>query len=206
MKTNKIIFFAFSLAILIGIAGCAPNDTGLNNTDRLTTQTRINNNRNWNNRWDTDFDDFENDISNNRNINLNNGIIRGNGNGNGIGNNDNGISAELAKKISALPEVKSSSVVLTDDTCLVGVNLNGNNINISSALRQKIENIVTDTTNIRTEDVRITADPDLLTRIQGISQQMTTNVGNDIRDFTDDIEDIIRAIVPGTQNRRNINR
>lgn len=222
MKTKKIFFIAFSLAILIGIAGCAPNDTGLNtNTDRLTTQTRINRNRNWNINNDNDFGDLDGgfdvrDTRNNNNTNLNNGMVRRNGtnNQNNLNNNQNTTANDLARKIATLPEVRNASVVLNNDTCLVGVELDNNTTttaNISSALRNKIEDMVEDSTNVDSEDISITADPNLLTRIQSLSQRMTTNVGNtvgnDVRDFTDDIEDIIRAIVPGNGNgnRNTIN-
>lgn len=210
MKTKKILFVTLCLVILIGIAACAPNDTGFDN-NRLSTQTRINRNRNWNINNDEDFGTLDNGINNRLNTNVNNGFDTNNRLNNGMVrrsnnnnvNNQNTTATSLARKIATLPEVRNASVVLTDDTCLVGIQLDNNTTttaNISTALREKIEGMVEDNTNIRGENVSITADPNLLTRIQSLSQEMTTNVGNDLRDFTDDIEDIIRAIVPGNGN------
>ncbi|TJX16306.1 hypothetical protein E9840_01030 [Tissierella creatinini] len=218
MKLKKLTIISFGLVILISMIACAPQDTGLdNNLNRMSTQTRVNQNRvntNWNN------DDRM--IDNLDKSNLDNGMVRNNRMTTSLGKlNTN--AKDLAKKISDLPEVDKASVVLHNDTALVGVKLKGNNNNtlnnnrlntsvnnvnnnISTALRNKIENMVKDETNV--ENVSITSDPNLITRINNISTGMTNQVGNDIRDFTDDIEDLIRDIVPGNSrvNDVNINR
>jgi YhcN/YlaJ family sporulation lipoprotein len=232
MKKNKLLVFAISIAVLVGIAGCAPKDTGLNNTNnRLSTQTRIgqNTNRDLNRNLNVS-DNLNNNIGDYDSLNrtydyggnLNNGMSRDtrfNTMTTSLGNLNN-TANDLARKIGALPEVNKASVVLTNDTCLVGLDLRGtnngtnnvtntntNNNNISTALRQKIESIVRDTANVNADDISITADPDLTTRIQGISTNMTNTVGNDINTFTNDIEDIIRRIIPGTRTNTNtINR
>ena len=211
MKIKKLNIIALGLVVLMTLVACAPRDTGFNNQNRLQTrvgQNRLNENTNWNNN-----DRMIDNLDDGTNTNLNTGMVRNN-----TGNmrntnmttslgNLNTRARELARKISALPEVEDATVVLHNDTALVGVNLNGNNNrNISTALRNKIENMVKDNSNIK--NVSITADPDMIDRITNISTSMTNTVGNDFRDFTNDIEELIRDIVPGGNkvNNTNINR
>lgn len=221
MKTKKLIVIALGLVILTSLAACTPRDTGLNNNlDRMSTQTRINQNTNWDNLNGNGMDSMMNDGFNTNTTNLNNGMMRNNMT-TSMGNLNTKAST-LARKIGALPEVDRASVVLTSDTALVGVDLKGsntnntnlstnlsntttNNGNISSALRTKIEKMVKDEVNVK--DVSITADPNLTTRIRNISSGMINQVGNDMNTFTNDIEQLIRDIVPGTKTRiNNINR
>ncbi len=229
MKLKKLTIIAFGLVILISMSACGPQDTGLdNNLNRMSTQTRVNQNRvntNWNNN-DRMIDNLDKSNLDNgaSNTNLNKGMVRNNRMTTSLGNlNTN--AKDLAQKIGDLPEVDKASVVIHNNTALVGVKLKGSNNNdtlnnnrlntsvnnadtnnISTALRNKIEKMVKDETNI--ENVSITSDPNLITRINNISTGMTNQVGNDIRDFTDDIEDLIRDIVPGNSrvNGLNINR
>lgn len=210
MKTNKIFVIALSLLVLISIAACTPQDTGYNNnTERLSTQTRLSQNNNWNrdDSWDNGMnmnttvrDDLNNGINNNRTNNLNNGMVRNNTMTTSLGNMNNQ-AKDLAKKISNLPEVDSASVVLNDNNCIVGVDLKGTNNTISTSLRTKIENMVKDTNNINATNVSITSDPDLITRVKTLSNGMTNTVGNDVNNFTNDIEQLIRDIVPGGRGR-----
>lgn len=221
MKIKKTIIIALGLAVLIGVAGCNPRDTGLNDTNnKLSTQTRLTPNTTWdNNAWDGNgmndnigTNDNLNNMNNGMygmndlvngttNQNLNNGMVRNNNMTTSMGNLNTNAS-DLARKIGALPEVDSASVVLTNDKALVGVDLKGktNTTTISTALRQKIEKMVKDSSNIKATNVSITADPNLLTRIQTISKGMTNTVGNDIGTFAKDIEQLIRDIVPGGRN------
>ncbi len=216
MKTKKILVIALGLVVLTSLAACAPRDTGLNNNlDRMSTQTRINQNTNWDNLNGNGMDNTMNDGFNTNN--LNNGMMRNNMT-TSMGNLNTKAST-LARKIGALPEVDKASVVLTNDTALVGVDLKGtntnntnlstnlsnttNNGNISSALRTKIEKMVNDEVNVK--DVSITADPNLTTRIRNISSGMTNQVGNDMNSFTNDIEQLIRDIVPGGTGTRRTN-
>lgn len=204
MKTNKIFVIALCLLVLISIAACTPQDTGFNNnTERMSTQTRLSQNNNWNrdDSWDNGMnttveDDLNNGIRNNRTNNLNNGMVRNNTMTTSLGNR-NTQARDLAKRISNLPEVDSASVVLNDNNCIVGVDLKGTNNTISTSLRQKIENMVKDTNNINTNNVSITSDPDLITRVKTLSNGMTNTVGNDVNNFTNDFEELIRDIVPG---------
>ncbi len=224
MKFKKLNLIALGLVVLMSMAACAPRDTGLdNNLNRMSTQTRVNQNRlntNWDNTGLTDNErmiDGTNLAGTNAN-NLNNGMVRNNRMTTSLGNL-NTDAKEIARKIAALPEVENASVVLHNNTALVGVDLKGNNNtlnnntlnttvnnnNISTALRNKIEKMVKDTTNVK--DVSITSDPNLISRIRTISSGMTNQVGNDVRDFTNDIEQLIRDIVPGGRRINNtINR
>ena len=222
MKIKKTIFIALGLAILIGVAGCNPRYTGLNDTNnKLSTQTRLNPNTTWDNnaRDGTGMNDnigMNDNLNNNMNDgmygmndlvngttnqNLNNGMLRNNNMTTSMGNLNTNAS-DLARKIGALPEVDSASVVLTNDKALVGVDLKGNTntTTVSTALRQKIEKMVKDSSDIKATDVSITTDPNLLTRIQTLSKGMTNTVGNDMSTFTKDIEQLIRDIVPGGRN------
>lgn len=217
MKTKKILVIALGLVVLTSLAACAPRDTGLNNNlDRMSTQTRINQNTNWDNLNCNGMDNMMNDFNTNT-TNLNNGMMRNNMT-TSMGNLNTKAST-LARKIGALPEVDKASVVLTNYTALVGVDLKGsntnntnlstnlsntsNNGNISSALRTKIVKMVNDEVNVK--DVSITADPNLTTRIRNISSGMTNQVGNDMNSFTNDIEQLIRDIVPGGTGTRRTN-
>lgn len=217
MKTKKILVIALGLVVLTSLAACAPRDTGLNNNlDRMSTQTRINQNTNWDNLNGNGMDNTMNDFNTNT-TNLNNGMMRNNMTTSM--SNMNTKASTLARKIGALPEVDKASVVLTNDTALVGVDLKGSNMNntnlstnlsntsnngnISSALRTKIEKMVNDEVNVK--DVSITADPNLTTRIRNISSGMTNQVGNDMNSFTNDIEQLIRDIVPGGSGTRRTN-
>lgn len=222
MKKNKLIYFSMALAVLFTVSGCTtPKDTGMNNNlDRYSTQTRIGNRNNNDNMWDTGLDDGMDNMGNmmemnnmgtnwNNTTNLNNGMVRNNRMTTSLGNLNTNAN-DLAKKISALPEVNSASVVVTDNTCLVGVDLNNNNNNnnnnntnnaINDDLRNRIEKIVRDNGNINAADIRITSDPNLLTRIKNISTNIGNGAANTIETIGDDIEDIIRSIVnPGRVN------
>src|SRR5690554_5323124 len=113
MKKNKLLVIAISIAVLVGIAGCAPQDTGLNNTNnRLTTQTRIGRDWDFNRNFNNNDNIFGNDSLNDGN--LNNGMSRDtrfNTMSTSLGNLNNTANT-LARKIGALPEVDKASVVL----------------------------------------------------------------------------------------------
>lgn len=213
MKKNKIKLLAISLVILIALVGCTPAKTNnvADRNNRLTTQTRIGENNGWtrddmntgmNNGLNNDSNNGMNGMlgDNANNINpmnndLNNGMTRSNdtnmtNTGMGMGNMTKN-AGEIAKKISALPEVTSAQVVLTNDTAVVGCNLRGTTQGtMTNALRQKIEKIVKDDSNIT--KVSVTSDPDLYKRIQTMSTGIGSGKMTDT--FTNDINDVIRKI------------
>lgn len=139
-------------------------------------------------------DDFGNDNMNN---NLNNGMTRSNNNSTNMDSLTSNAN-DIARKITDLPEVDRASVVLTNDTALVGCSLRGTTQGtMTTDLKQKIEKIVKDKTNI--EEVSITTDPDLYKRIDTMSNNIGT--GNPIENFAEEVRDLIRRITPGTNNR-----
>lgn len=217
MKIKNKFIVLLGVALVVGIVGCAPADnefdrTGLNNNTQNRLNTSLNNPLN-DNRFNNGIDD---NINNGNN--LNNGMTRMNNNvgNNGInGNNLNSQANDLARRIGDLPEVDSASVVINNNTVLVGLrsindrnntnnmknanNLNNtnNNMEISNSLRTQINEIVEeagyDTTNIQ-----ITSDPDLFNRIEDVSRQTVNSIGNLGNDVIDEIENIIDAINPRT--------
>ncbi|MDD2447824.1 MAG: YhcN/YlaJ family sporulation lipoprotein, partial [Tissierellia bacterium] len=183
MKTKKIYAIAFSLAILVLAVGCTPNNTGLNNNqDRLSTQTRINRDWNLNNEMGVDDldtrlnDGITNNQNNGINNNLNNGMVRNNKNINNM-NNQNAKANKLADEIANIPEVENANVVLNNNSCIVGVDLTNNNNNLTTSLRNRIRNIVKDSTNVSTDNISITTDPDLIERVTSLSEDMANTVG-----------------------------
>ncbi len=227
MKINKFSIFALLLVLSVAMVGCTPadnvNDTGMNNrNNRLTTQTRIGDR--WDNNglnngmsgtndsllndgfdnglngFDNGLNGINNGINNGVNNNLNDGMTRSNGMSTNFGNMATRAN-EIAKKIAELPEVDKASVVISEDTALVGCSLRGNTQGtMTNALRQKIRGIVTESSNIN--NVSVTTDPDMTNRIQTMSNSIFQ--GNPIEGFTEDIRQLIRDITPNTNN--NINK
>lgn len=221
MKKNKIIVLTLALVALISIAGCTPNDTGLNN-DRnrnLSTQTRINNNRStndmgMNNDWNTRNMglDNPNNMNNNmlRNNELNNGMNNGTNDGLNNGmvrpdtNNMSGSANTLAREIAALPEVDKASVVLSNDTAIVGIQLRGTTQGtMTNSLKSKVEKMVKDkSTNIK--NVSVTTDPELYSRVK----TMSTSIGDGttLESLGEDIKDLIRRITPNSNMNNTVPR
>ena len=212
MKKNKLIILTFTLALmLVFTVACQPKNTNMRN---LSTQTRVRNNMLDNNtrlntgtntqdtpgRFDTtgreSYD--TNDMMGNNNTNLNNGMVRNNNNNLTTNLTNARTTADnLAKKISNLPEVNSASVLLTGNTAIVGCDIKGNvEGKMTSSVKQKIENIVKDSNN-NIQNVSITADPDLYTRIRTMATDMGN--GNPIKGFTNEIQEILRRITPTTR-------
>lgn len=212
MKTKKLVVIAIGVAILIGIAGCTPQDTGLNDNNKLNT--RLNQNNSWDDNGMNDMTGNGLNTGNNTGINgvngmdsLNNGMTRNNRMMTTSLGDLNTNASDLARKIGNLPEVDSATVVLTNDTAVVGVDLKGTNTNnnIGTALRQKIERMVKDETNNGITEVSITSDPDLFTRIRTMSTGMNRNTGTMGEEITNDIQQLIRDITPNGMNRTNMN-
>lgn len=161
------------------------NTFGLNNG----MNNGLNNGLGLNNGFNDGFNNGLNDGFNNTGINNNTNLSTSLG-------NMNTNSRDLARRISALPEVTSASVVTSNNNAVVGLKLR-NNQNLGAALRQRIETIVRDTNNGIT-NVSITTDPNLFTRIQNMSNGMTN--GNMMNNIGTEIDDLIRRITPNTTN------
>lgn len=223
MKKNQIKILAIALVILIALVGCTPKTNDMTARNRnLSTQTRIGENNGWtrdnmntglNNDMNMGMNDGlgdnannmnpDNTMNNNMNTDLNNGMTRSNTNmSTSMGNMTQNASA-IASKISALPEVNSAQVVLTNDTAVVGCNLRGTTQGtMTNALRQKIEKIVKDNSDIN--KVSVTSDPALYKRIQTMSTGMGTGRMTDT--FTNDINDVIKKIGNVGNDINNIGR
>lgn len=196
------------------------NDTGMYDRNRLTTQTRIND---WDRNMDWDMNqgidgDYNNSMNNGLNNGPNNNGMNNGMNNNGLNNNlNNGMTRpnnntnfgtmgtranEIANEIAALPEVDRASVVIDNDTALVGCSLRGDTQGtMTNALRQKIRGIVQENTNVT--DVSVTTDPDMTSRIQTMSNNILQ--GNPIENFADEIRNLIRDISPNTRTNTNTN-
>lgn len=223
MKKNQIKVVAIALVILIALVGCTPKTNDMTARNRnLSTQTRIGENNGWtrdglntglNNGTNMGINDGFGDNANNVNPNgtmndnlntdLNNGMTRPNTNMSTSLGNMTQNAAAIASKISALPEVNSAQVVLTNDKAVVGCNLRGTTQGtMTNALRQKIEKIVKDNSNIT--KVSITSDPALYKRIGTMSTGIGSGKMTDT--FTNDINDVIRKIENVGNNINNIGR
>ncbi|HZJ99696.1 MAG TPA: YhcN/YlaJ family sporulation lipoprotein [Tissierellaceae bacterium] len=207
MKINKsyTLVLALALVFTLAIVGCTPtNDTGMTNRNRLTTQTRLND---WDNSG-TNNGIFDDGLGLNDGMNmdnLNNGMTRPRTSNNSSTNFGNmGTSAnEIAEKISQLPEVDRASVVISDDTAIVGCSLRGNTQGtMTNALRQKIRGIVNESVDI--DNVSITTDPDMTSRIRNMSTSILQ--GNPVEEFAEDIRELIRDITPNTNINNNMMR
>lgn len=207
LKINKsyTLVLALALVFTLAIVGCTPtNDTGMTNRNRLTTQTRLND---WDNSG-TNNGIFDDGLGLNDGMNmdnLNNGMTRPRTSNNSSTNFGNmGTSAnEIAEKISQLPEVDRASVVISDDTAIVGCSLRGNTQGtMTNALRQKIRGIVNESVDI--DNVSITTDPDMTSRIRNMSTSILQ--GNPVEEFAEDIRELIRDITPNTNINNNMMR
>lgn len=199
MDNLKIKYFSlFTLLLILSLVlvACSQplgDDTGgLYDRNRLTTQTRIGDR-------DNNFDDglgSQNGLfGNDTNDNLNQGMTRSNQTNN-FGNMGTQAN-EIANKIADLPEVSNASVVISDDTALVGLTLRGNTQGtMTNALRQKIRGIVQDSTDI--DNVSITTDAGMTRRIKNMSTSILQ--GNPIENFADEVRKLIDDITPNTNN------
>lgn len=191
------------------------NDTGMRNNmpydnDRLNT--RLNNGMTRNNDLNNDMLD-NNDMMNNGMYDNDNRNMFDNGNNDMYGNNNNmsnmngnnndmrNLSTranKIAKRVANLSEVNSASVIISEDTAVVGIETKDRNMknNISSDLRKKVEAAVK-AGDKDIDKISITSDPDIYSRLKTMSRDMDN--GNIISDFTNEVQDIIRRIT--TPNR-----
>lgn len=217
LKNNKFKLLGLSLIIAITVAGCGTKNTNYRN---MSTQARLNGNVN--NRWmDNTGLNTKGRLNTNvndgvvRNNNLSNGMVRNNTglNNNNLANtpmnydslrnqtmitdtNTNNMSSRanaIAERVAALPEVNDASVIIHDNTAIVGCDVSNSATNaISNNLRQKVEAAVkVADKNIKT--VSVTSDPTLYGRIRTMSTDIYDN-GHPITGFTNEIKDIINRI------------
>ena len=217
MKKNKTNLLILSMILAITMIGCKPANKNMRN---LSTQTRITED-NVNNRWmnNTAPLNTRDNLNTNLNRNLNNGMVRNDnvlddgmlGNGT-INNNTNRFNTSLtdntstsglsqrastiAQRVTALPDVNTAHVLINGNTAIVGIDTNGNtNTTITDTLKQKIVAAVK-VADKNIKNVSVTADPSIFTRIRTMSLDMnnTNTTNNPIKNFTSDMEDIMRQI------------
>ena len=177
-----------------------PNNTGRLNTNLNNGMTRRNdmnnndflNNGNQNNGMLGTGNERFNDDKLNTRITDNAGF-----NNNMIGNNDmNTLSTranKIAKRVARLKEISSASVVINENTAVVGIEGKDRNMSrdISSDLRKRVEAAVK-SVDRDIDKVSITSDPDIHSRLKTMSNDMRS--GNMVDDFADEIRDIMRRI------------
>lgn len=102
---------------------------------------------------------------------------------------------KIASEITKHNEVRSATVVITENTALVGVNLtSGTKGELNTEIKKQIEDTVKKADN-KIERVSVTADPDLFTRIENIAKDI--GQGRPLSGFGQEVEEIIRRITPG---------
>ncbi|MBM7614602.1 YhcN/YlaJ family sporulation lipoprotein [Alkaliphilus hydrothermalis] len=112
-----------------------------------------------------------------------------------IGQDLNIRADRIVNEIVKLNEVKSATVVITDKTALVGVNLKENiDGEMTTESKKKIENVVR-RTDSEIDRVSVSADPEIFDSIENIVRE--TGRGRPLSSFGDEIEDIVRRITPG---------
>ncbi|WP_425446973.1 YhcN/YlaJ family sporulation lipoprotein [Dethiothermospora halolimnae] len=135
---------------------------------------------------DANIDD-DNDMLNNNNMN-------NNMNENGMNNNMSARADRIANKITTMDNVDRATVIITGDTALVGVDMNGNTTgNMTTTVENDIKKMVKNTDN-QIDNVSVTTDPDLFDRLDNIYE--STRNGRPVSGFADEIEEIMRRITP----------
>lgn len=99
----------------------------------------------------------------------------------------------IADEVTALEEVRSATVVITENTALVGITLSDDMEEVGTELENRIEDVVTEADR-EIDRVAVTADPDLFTRIENIAKE--TGSGRPLSGFGREVEEIIRRIIP----------
>lgn len=217
MKKNKLIFFSLIIAVIFAtIVGCTAQP---DNLDRTQTRIGMDNRNDALRRNDTlgrrdrmlnmGIDDSNRDIRNmddnflgredtivrNRLRNniandnrLNNGRINNNG------NNNREQARKIADRIEDIQGINRAYVLISGDTAIIGVDMNNEaEGQVTRDLKDRIERVVKKVDN-DIDNVSITADPDLLTRIQNMFDDM--DEGNPIEGFANEFQEILRRITP----------
>ncbi|GAB6084909.1 YhcN/YlaJ family sporulation lipoprotein [Alkaliphilus crotonatoxidans] len=101
---------------------------------------------------------------------------------------------QIVNEVVRLNEVQSATVVISDETALVGVNLaSGVDGEMTTEVKNKIEDVVKQADRSITR-VAVSADPDIFSKIENIARE--TGRGRPISGFADEIEDLFRRILP----------
>lgn len=208
MKKNNIKILVLSMILVVTMIGCSPANKNMRN---LSTQTRVRDD-NLNNRFMNDDMNLNNGMvrdSNNldgdplrNNTKLNNGMTRPNQNLSTNLSNRNNMSDRantIAKRVAALPEINSASVLINGNTAIVGCDVKESKDNkLTNALKQKVEAAVK-VADRNIQNVSITSDPNIYKRIKTMTRDIDNNINdrmnnNPMTNFTKDIEDIMKQI------------
>ncbi len=101
---------------------------------------------------------------------------------------------KIYNKVTALSGINDSTVVITGNTALVGVDIGKNTQgNITDELKRKVESTVRNTDK-NINNVVVTADTDLYQRIRKVGNDI--NNGKPLSGFGNEIQEIIRRITP----------
>lgn len=205
MKKNKILFLILAFVLSVSIIGCSNKpQKPMNTKDQIGRDLPNNRDIEKNSENIPSIEKNTKNTTPNKNLNKPSNMSKRDTTVNPNNNRDNNIvdksnnmskrADTIAKKVTDLNEVNSSSVLLAGNTCIVGVNIK-NNIEgkTTSDLKQKIEKTVKNTDN-EVKNVSITADPDIYKRISNMATDIGN--GNPISGFADEFEEILRRITP----------
>jgi YhcN/YlaJ family sporulation lipoprotein len=116
------------------------------------------------------------------------------GMGDRIGNDSQQRAEEIANKVSDLREIESATCLITGNTAMVGVQFNQQyKGDLTDQIKKKVDRTVKDQDD-RISRVIVTADPDIVTRIEDIFKQI--GEGRPLSGFTKEINELINRIQP----------
>jgi len=101
---------------------------------------------------------------------------------------------KIEDEVTSIKNVNDASVLITENTAIIGVDLNEDvKGTLTDDLKDEIKKVVKSTDKDIT-NVTVTADADLLERIQGIGSDIRK--GDPVSGFGDEIKEILRRITP----------
>lgn len=101
---------------------------------------------------------------------------------------------KIVNEVVRLKEVEGCTVVISDNTALVGIDLPGDvEGKLTTDVKKKVEDVVK-RTDSEIDRVAISADPDIFDKIEGIAKE--AGRGRPLSGFAEEIEDLIRRIIP----------
>ena len=101
----------------------------------------------------------------------------------------------IVTEVAKMEEVRSATVVISENTALVGVNLTDTTKGeMNTEIKRQIEESVR-RTDPQITRVSVTADPDIFKRIENIARE--TGRGRPLSGFGREIEELVRRITPG---------
>jgi YhcN/YlaJ family sporulation lipoprotein len=100
----------------------------------------------------------------------------------------------IADNVAKLKEVESATCVISDNTAVVGVQFSKQyKGKMTNEIKNKIDKNVK-ATDVRIKRVAVTADPDLITRLQDIIKDI--GAGKPISGFTKEVNELLNRIQP----------